>query len=98
MPAPTPRRRQTSPRHRGSVRWPARRRPERPVGPWSTPTAWRPAAVQPGRRPVSYTHLRAHETPEHLVCRLLLEKKKHTYLSKEKKKKKKKQKNKKNTQ
>src|SRR5674536_220205 len=28
-------------------------------------------------RAVSYTHLRAHETPEHLVCRLLLEKKKH---------------------
>src|SRR5674536_395644 len=28
------------------------------------------------RSPVSYTHLRAHETPEHLVCRLLLEKKK----------------------
>eukprot|EP00658_Telonema_sp_P-2_P086083 TRINITY_DN996_c0_g1_i6.p1 TRINITY_DN996_c0_g1~~TRINITY_DN996_c0_g1_i6.p1 ORF type:complete len:236 (+),score=25.25 TRINITY_DN996_c0_g1_i6:150-857(+) len=27
-------------------------------------------------KPVSYTHLRAHETPEHLVCRLLLEKKK----------------------
>src|SRR5665254_20283 len=25
---------------------------------------------------VSYTHLRAHETPEHLVCRLLLAKKK----------------------
>ena len=25
-------------------------------------------------RSVSYTHLRAHETPEHLVCRLLLEK------------------------
>src|SRR5678815_1277167 len=25
-------------------------------------------------QPVSYTHLRAHETPEHLVCRLLLEK------------------------
>src|SRR5678816_824112 len=24
-------------------------------------------------RAVSYTHLRAHETPEHLVCRLLLE-------------------------
>src|SRR5678815_2110181 len=23
--------------------------------------------------PVYYTHLRAHETPEHLVCRLLLE-------------------------
>src|SRR5678816_2009045 len=31
-------------------------------------------AVSP--EPVSYTHLRAHETPEHLVCRLLLEKKK----------------------
>src|SRR5678815_4757456 len=29
-----------------------------------------------GLAPVSYTHLRAHETPEHLVCRLLLEKKK----------------------
>src|SRR5678815_4739467 len=29
-----------------------------------------------GWLPVSYTHLRAHETPEHLVCRLLLEKKK----------------------
>eukprot|EP00658_Telonema_sp_P-2_P063441 TRINITY_DN52159_c0_g1_i1.p1 TRINITY_DN52159_c0_g1~~TRINITY_DN52159_c0_g1_i1.p1 ORF type:complete len:153 (+),score=15.08 TRINITY_DN52159_c0_g1_i1:91-549(+) len=29
-------------------------------------------------RAVSYTHLRAHETPEHLVCRLLLEKKKKT--------------------
>src|SRR5678815_1369971 len=28
-------------------------------------------ATQPA--PVSYTHLRAHETPEHLVCRLLLE-------------------------
>ena len=28
---------------------------------------------------VSYTHLRAHETPEHLVCRLLLEKKKFAY-------------------
>eukprot|EP00658_Telonema_sp_P-2_P074631 TRINITY_DN63903_c0_g1_i1.p2 TRINITY_DN63903_c0_g1~~TRINITY_DN63903_c0_g1_i1.p2 ORF type:complete len:102 (+),score=43.58 TRINITY_DN63903_c0_g1_i1:204-509(+) len=33
--------------------------------------------VPPGvPRSVSYTHLRAHETPEHLVCRLLLEKKK----------------------
>ena len=29
-------------------------------------------------RPVSYTHLRAHETVLDLVCRLLLEKKKHT--------------------
>src|SRR5678816_543290 len=32
----------------------------------------------PDPTPVSYTHLRAHETPEHLVCRLLLEKKKKT--------------------
>src|SRR5678815_6119708 len=32
--------------------------------------------VKAGGIPVSYTHLRAHETPEHLVCRLLLEKKK----------------------
>ena len=29
-----------------------------------------------GIDPVSYTHLRAHETSLHLVCRLLLEKKK----------------------
>ena len=28
---------------------------------------------------VSYTHLRAHETSLHLVCRLLLEKNIHTY-------------------
>eukprot|EP00658_Telonema_sp_P-2_P003466 TRINITY_DN11289_c0_g1_i1.p2 TRINITY_DN11289_c0_g1~~TRINITY_DN11289_c0_g1_i1.p2 ORF type:complete len:104 (-),score=44.37 TRINITY_DN11289_c0_g1_i1:54-365(-) len=34
---------------------------------------------QQEQEPVSYTHLRAHETPEHLVCRLLLEKKKHSY-------------------
>src|SRR5678816_1433262 len=34
-----------------------------------------PASVVSGApTPVSYTHLRAHETPEHLVCRLLLEK------------------------
>src|SRR5678816_3246076 len=34
------------------------------------------AVTQRGVYPyaVSYTHLRAHETPEHLVCRLLLEK------------------------
>src|SRR5665213_4094895 len=30
------------------------------------------------REPVSYTHLRAHETGRNLVCRLLLEKKKQT--------------------
>ena len=39
---------------------------------------------------VSYTHLRAHETPEHLVCRLLLEKKNAVFCLKKKKKKKKK--------
>ena len=32
------------------------------------------AAKLEGVASVSYTHLRAHETPEHLVCRLLLEK------------------------
>ena len=47
--------------------------------------------------PVSYTHLRAHETGRNLVCRLLLEKKKKTIDKKTKKEKKeKKQKDKKN--
>eukprot|EP01017_Pseudomicrothorax_dubius_P009957 TRINITY_DN13492_c0_g2_i3.p1 TRINITY_DN13492_c0_g2~~TRINITY_DN13492_c0_g2_i3.p1 ORF type:complete len:210 (+),score=30.92 TRINITY_DN13492_c0_g2_i3:62-691(+) len=32
-------------------------------------------SAKPDQIAVSYTHLRAHETPEHLVCRLLLEKK-----------------------
>src|SRR5678815_4328582 len=36
----------------------------------------RDVSVCPSHGAVSYTHLRAHETPEHLVCRLLLEKKK----------------------
>ena len=31
-------------------------------------------------KPVSYTHLRAHETVLDLVCRLLLEKKKLSYM------------------
>ncbi len=35
-----------------------------------------PAVMSGYLGPVPYTHLRAHETPEHLVCRLLLEKKK----------------------
>src|SRR5665647_3673550 len=35
----------------------------------------RPAVRDVGE-PVSYTHLRAHETDSYLVCRLLLEKKK----------------------
>eukprot|EP00658_Telonema_sp_P-2_P042712 TRINITY_DN30702_c0_g1_i1.p1 TRINITY_DN30702_c0_g1~~TRINITY_DN30702_c0_g1_i1.p1 ORF type:complete len:106 (-),score=28.04 TRINITY_DN30702_c0_g1_i1:127-444(-) len=30
-------------------------------------------ATKDALKPVSYTHLRAHETPEHLVCRLLLD-------------------------
>ena len=37
---------------------------------------WSSAGVDRGVRPVSYTHLRAHETVLDLVCRLLLEKKK----------------------
>ena len=36
---------------------------------------WLVVRNPPAVAPVSYTHLRAHETPEHLVCRLLLEKK-----------------------
>src|SRR5450756_1798618 len=36
----------------------------------------RGARVPGGEEPVSYTHLRAHETRHDLVCRLLLEKKK----------------------
>src|SRR5680860_329398 len=35
-----------------------------------------PSSSRVERRPVSYTHLRAHETDSYLVCRLLLEKKK----------------------
>ena len=34
--------------------------------------------AETGLMPVSYTHLRAHETDSYLVCRLLLEKKKKT--------------------
>ena len=32
--------------------------------------------LERNEKPVSYTHLRAHETGRNLVCRLLLEKKK----------------------
>ena len=49
-------------------------------------------AQETARRPVSYTHLRAHETVLDLVCRLLLEKKK-TKTNKKKKNIKKKKKN-----
>src|SRR5678816_4043365 len=40
------------------------------------PVNWARKLAPPILTAVSYTHLRAHETPEHLVCRLLLEKKK----------------------
>src|SRR5678815_3438274 len=36
--------------------------------------SWYGETVKLDLEAVSYTHLRAHETPEHLVCRLLLEK------------------------
>src|SRR5674476_739308 len=42
----------------------------------STPTADLRPFISPSPFPVSYTHLRAHETGRNLVCRLLLEKKK----------------------
>eukprot|EP00658_Telonema_sp_P-2_P005587 TRINITY_DN12092_c0_g1_i2.p1 TRINITY_DN12092_c0_g1~~TRINITY_DN12092_c0_g1_i2.p1 ORF type:complete len:117 (-),score=27.43 TRINITY_DN12092_c0_g1_i2:76-426(-) len=38
---------------------------------------WPMPELEHSSETVSYTHLRAHETPEHLVCRLLLEKKKY---------------------
>src|SRR5664280_802984 len=43
--------------------------------PWAS-AHWYRQAPATGPRPVSYTHLRAHETVLDLVCRLLLEKKK----------------------
>src|SRR5680860_1683324 len=43
----------------------------------SAPTSARTASrLLRSADPVSYTHLRAHETDSYLVCRLLLEKKK----------------------
>ena len=39
---------------------------------------WGRILLEDGCNAVSYTHLRAHETREDLVCRLLLEKKKKT--------------------
>ena len=44
------------------------------------------AELDPVKRPVSYTHLRAHETDSYLVCRLLLEKKKKNRTKKKQKK------------
>ena len=50
---------------------------ERYVVAWgNTPSRLKENANLIAPNAVSYTHLRAHETPEHLVCRLLLEKKK----------------------
>src|SRR5678815_2634750 len=51
----------------------------KPLGPSNTPDSARRCRWSFGVGPysswrllaVSYTHLRAHETPEHLVCRLL---------------------------
>eukprot|EP00658_Telonema_sp_P-2_P073433 TRINITY_DN62504_c0_g1_i2.p1 TRINITY_DN62504_c0_g1~~TRINITY_DN62504_c0_g1_i2.p1 ORF type:complete len:289 (+),score=67.56 TRINITY_DN62504_c0_g1_i2:129-995(+) len=45
------------------------------------PIADTPGMLKLSGGTVSYTHLRAHETPEHLVCRLLLEKKNRTQQS-----------------
>src|SRR5665647_3769140 len=56
--------------------------PDEPC-PWLAPRnhGWRSRLYRPfvadhRPDPVSYTHLRAHETDSYLVCRLLLEKKK----------------------
>ena len=49
---------------------------DRTGGITASDAALRGGASAPGPGPVSYTHLRAHETSLHLVCRLLLEKKK----------------------
>ena len=43
--------------------------------------SWKTTFFDPAS-PVSYTHLRAHETVLDFVCRLLLEKKKHNKISK----------------
>src|SRR5678816_3878235 len=67
----TRRRPSISTRGRATPR-PRRFRVAVPVAPLEIVPPW--AAMAWGRLlTVSYTHLRAHETPEHLVCRLLLE-------------------------
>src|SRR5450756_2737046 len=53
---------------------PGKHRPVRRLSYIYGPRTPRPATARP--TPVSYTHLRAHETRHELVCRLLLEKKK----------------------
>src|SRR5660397_283062 len=60
-----------------------------PYAPLVPPPAQPPfgegANLRPRLPPVSYTHLRAHETKANLVCRLLLEKKKKKKKKKHKK-------------
>src|SRR5450759_5898253 len=62
-------------------------RPSSSTVDWAKPRYSIPSYIRPSTRavsfidslcPVSYTHLRAHETRHDLVCRLLLEKKKKT--------------------
>src|SRR5674536_166057 len=72
----TPGRRTCRPRPRRtpSSTWPAvPGAPPRRRGARGPPARSRGRCRTSGTGPVSYTHLRAHETPEHLVCRLLLE-------------------------
>src|SRR5680860_1668671 len=49
---------------------------DQPFDPVATAGCRRHGCMVPTCTPVSYTHLRAHETDSYLVCRLLLEKKK----------------------
>src|SRR5664279_2834505 len=51
-----------------------RRRPGRSAPATSAPGGLHRVRGRCGPAPVSYTHLRAHETDSYLVCRLLLEK------------------------
>src|SRR5659263_139938 len=58
----------------GGTRWAGRR--SRLMKYWRLPNGFPSPGVSGGRsssQPVSYTHLRAHETRHDLVCRLLLE-------------------------
>src|SRR5665648_608425 len=78
-PPSAPRGRSAAIRRPGGRSRPARRRARpRPAGHVRAPPRTAPAIRprHPSAPPVSYTHLRAHETRHDLVCRLLLEKKK----------------------
>src|SRR5678815_3725787 len=59
----------------GPFRWEGKHFQYRVINPWALPLQKpHPPIMVPGTaspETVSYTHLRAHETPEHLVCRLL---------------------------